>query len=270
MTMDRPVALSKSGVVDTIKSGWGVFTGHFWKLAVIQFLFTGPRLLLKLGAIFNGWNADLIEGLAEFLIHTFIRGTLIWAVGSAYLRNSFEVKDALRASRRKYLSLLGNTFLVGLIMGIPVFVIIGPLDLVLKGSEVGMCLAMLLILPVFIYISLRLVFMYHSIIFEGQGAYAAIGRSWRLTDGWAERIFGVIFLTALASLVMMLIPIVVGVLFGFLSNSPETILIVDFVVEALIYVVTWPFLIAVITCIYYDIQSRYENVTVYMLTDQLD
>jgi membrane-anchored glycerophosphoryl diester phosphodiesterase (GDPDase) len=270
MTMDRPLNLSKRGVGDTIKSGWEVFTGHFWKLAGIQLIFSIPVLLLELTAVTIGWNSDLIEGLTEMLIYPLVRGTMIWSVGSAYLRNSLEVEHALGAGFRKYFPLVGNTLLVGLIMGIPFFVVKGFLTRGMAVSENVLLVALLLILPVFIYLGVRLALMYHSIMFEGQSAYAAIGRSWRLTDGWAERIFGVIFFSVLASIVMMLVPIVVGLLIELLLNSGETLLIVDFGVGVLTDIVAWPFLVAVITCVYYDVQSRYEAVTFSILTDQLD
>jgi membrane-anchored glycerophosphoryl diester phosphodiesterase (GDPDase) len=270
MTIDEPITLSTLGVGDILKSGLRVFTSHFWKFAGIQLLFTVPMMLLVIGPVAMGIDTDLIEALTELLIGPLMSGTLIWAVGSAYLRSSMDVKDALRAGFRKYISLFGNMLLVGIIMVIPVIMIGGCLMMALSGSDFGICIAMLLILPVFIYISVRLAFTYQLIIFDGQSAYAAIGRSWDLTDGWAVHIFGVIFLAGLASIVLTLLPIIVVLLFGSLAYNTEAMMIVSVLFGGLVSIFIQPFQSIVTTCVYYDVLTRKEAVPLSILVDQLD
>lgn len=269
MTTDSPITLSTLGVGEIIKSGFRVYTSHFWKFAGILLLFTVPMVLLVMGAISIGINTDLIERLTDLLIGPLIGGILVWAAGSAYLLSSLDVKDALRAGFRKYFSLLGNMLLVALIMAIPIIMIGGFLMMALSGSDFGLCIAVLLIVPVLIYVSVRLVFMYPSIMFEGQSAYAAIGRSWNLTDGWVGHIFGVIFLVGLASIVATLLPMIVVYIFGSSINSSETMLIVSILVGGLASIFIQPLQSVVTTCVYYDVLTRKEAVPLSILIDQL-
>jgi hypothetical protein len=270
MTTDRPITLSTLGVGEIIKSGLLVYTSHFWKFAGILLLFTVPIVLLVIGAIALGIDSRLIERLIDLLIGPLLGGILIWAAGSAYLRSSLDVKDALRAGFRKYISLLGNMLLMAIIIVIPVILIGGCLMVGLPVSDFGICIAALLVLPVLIYINVRLAFMYHAIMFEGQSAYAAIGRSWNLTDGWAGHIFGVIFLAGLASIVVTLLPMIVVSLFGSSTNSSEAMLIVSNLVGGLVSIFVQPFQSIVTTCVYYDVLTRKEAVPLSNLIDQLD
>lgn len=151
------------------------------------------------------------------------------------LRPGISVGEAIRLAMPRILPLVGAALLLvlaGMVASIPVLMLAAALS----GGNVaaGTGIALFLMVPLFILVGVRLMFMNPVAAMEGAGPLAIVSRSWKLTRGQFFKLFMmfVAFFVVLmvASIALSSIfGIVVTVVIGSPSDEPIAKLILELV-----------------------------------------
>ncbi|HEU4323174.1 MAG TPA: glycerophosphoryl diester phosphodiesterase membrane domain-containing protein [Roseiflexaceae bacterium] len=97
--------------------------------------------------------------------------------------------EALGAGRNRALSLIGGALLVGLLIAAALLPVIFALFFLFgSDSSAPLVLAVLVGVPLVVFVQVRLCLVFPAIVLEDSGAADAIGRSWRLTRGHGWRV----------------------------------------------------------------------------------
>lgn len=167
-------------------------------------------------------------------------GGIIHATGQHYLGRRVEFLPAVRAAGNRIVPLFVAGLLLVLIMIIPVL-----LSAILVG------------IPVLVFLTVRLYFALNALMLEDLGPTDAIKRSWRLVEGCWWRTFGIgiifILLALAATLLASLLTLPVDILgSSFLSG----------LVSALAGALVTPFIYIGGTVVYLDLRVRHEGESV--------
>lgn len=151
------------------------------------------------------------------------------------LRPGISVGEAIRAAAARTLPLIGAALLMmlaGMVASLPVLV----LAAVLGGGNVvaGAGIAMLVIVPLFMLVGVRLIFMNPVAAMEPVGPIAIIARSWQLTRGQFFKLFAmlvafVILLFVVSIAASAIFGIVVTLAIGNPAEEPIAKLILELV-----------------------------------------
>jgi len=128
-------------------------------------------------------------------------GTL--AIYTLVLRPGISVGEALRHGLRRLLPAIGITLLIGLLLVLvvalySVFVAVGGAG----GAAVG-ALLLLLLVPVFIYLLVR-IYLAQVAVVDGRGPVEALKASWAMTKGNAGRLVVFLLVVLVVALVVYL------------------------------------------------------------------
>jgi len=132
------------------------------------------------------------------------------------------VGSALGLAARRVLPLLGAVLLVIL----AAFIILLPLSVILalavSGEEAVTALLVLIFMPVFVFLWIRLMLMTPVAAAEPAGPVAILKRSWALTSGRFWRLFGFVLLLVVAFVVLAFaVSAVTGILMTLAAGRPE-------------------------------------------------
>lgn len=135
------------------------------------------------------------------------------AIYALALRPGISVAEALGLALRRLPVLVGAMLLIGLGFGGAVIIasVIGSIAAMGAGKSAGVALMVALLLPVVLFVSVRLLLLNAVVLNEPAGSIEAIRRGWRLTTGHFARLAG--FLAALL-LLMLVVQLVSQMLFG--------------------------------------------------------
>ncbi|MDQ3954522.1 MAG: hypothetical protein M3285_03115 [Actinomycetota bacterium] len=175
-------------------------------------------------------------------------GAAFKAVADAYLGDKPSIGDSLRFAGSRLHSLIWLSILYALL------VIVGLVALIIPG----------------IYLAVAFCVAVPALILEGHKGSKALGRSRDLVkDRWWPTLGAFI-------LGLVLIPIVVGVILGFVFEAaiPETESVTSFLAlqatqEAIIDVFSAPLQAAVLTVIYFDLRVRKEGFDLQLLAERM-
>lgn len=197
------------------------------------------------------------------------QGGVIRLVGDDYLDRPGGVGPALRLVLSRAAPLVGYA-LLELAIGLGPLAVSVAVALLIGGPAGAGLLVLLaigcLVLDIFVFIRLSL--GVQALILERLSPIAALRRSWRLTTGSFWRIF-------LFYLVINIVSGVVGGILGGLSSlivgtAPAlTQASIQVVASGLISIFTSPFLLILLTLVYYDIRIRREAFDIEMLAQSL-
>lgn len=176
------------------------------------------------------------------------------------LRPGISVGEAIGAAMPRVLPLIGAALLMmlaGMIACFPLLV----LAAVLSGGNtaMGMGVVLLLAIPLFILVGLRLIFMNPVAAMEPAGPIAIIARSWRLTQGHALKLLAmlvafVVLLFAASIAASAIFGILVTVTIGSPADEPIARLILE-LVSAVLSTVFSVYLTTMIAYLYAQVSA---------------
>jgi hypothetical protein len=182
------------------------------------------------------------------------------AVSFLALRPGASVGEALQAALRRLLPLLGVLLLLAvgtLLLMFPIALIVAVLVIVAGGNAASPALALLPLLvmgPLIIALSVRLLLIQPAAAVEPIGPIALIRRSWRLTAGHFWQLLGLLLLVTLVGLVLLAaVAAVFGILVALLmgASTPGSLaLFVTALVSAVVEAVISAFTVTLIARIY--------------------
>jgi hypothetical protein len=210
----------------------------------------GDQILMPTQADLDAFNRVLLGFiLLSVLASMLAAGAAFKAVADAYLGGKPGIGDSLRYAGGRLHSLLWVSLLYVICLAV------GFILLIVPG----------------IYLMVALSVSVPALILEGHKGTKALGRSRDLIKGRWWPTAGVYFLG------LVLVPIVVGVILGFIFGAaiPETESVTSFLFlqgtqEALIDIISAPLQAAVITVLYFDLRVRKEGFDLQLLAERMD
>lgn len=207
--------------------------------------------------------------LAAIFVNPFVNGLACRIAAETFEGGSPQPRSVFRSAGEKYWTLIGVTFLVGLIvlglLIVPIVVLVAGIAAETDGLiALGGFLIFGGILAV-IYVGNRLALVYPVVLVERVGPVDAVRRSYRLVKGRWWRVFGTILL---AGVVTFIVSIVAAAPFslpgGFLGSVAGVIFTtIGSIVSAL---VTTPLTANAQTLLYYDGRIRSEGYDLEVMT----
>jgi hypothetical protein len=243
-------------VTEILDRALRIYRAHFFVLLGITALMLIPEGILQfIGTYFWG-NVQNLGNFLSVIFQNLASLALIVAVSNANLGRDFTIGSAYSKGTKKFWSLIGSNILIGMAIVLPAIV-------------VGLCLAfiyplgiiaILIFMPVVVFLFTRWSLNSSAIVLEALGARDGLYRSWELTKDFFWRVLGTSFLASLFALLITLLPaFFVGVAGDMLGISEQALTLTGVVVEQLGLVLVLPFTVAVKVLIYYDLRIRKEG-----------
>jgi hypothetical protein len=243
-------------------------------LSTIASLQTGSPTAAQLEAELGNLAAAAVTVLAISVAYALFllpiaQGAVIRVVGDDYLDRTPGIGSALAMAFRRGGALIGFGLLVLAIILVPLGLIL--LLGVLVGGAAGVGLILLLGIAwavYFVIFGVRLSLGAQAVVLERTGPVAALRRSFALTAGsfWRIVLFYVI-VNVVSSIVSELLGLLIGLFTGGLS--PGSQLLVSALASGIIGLLTSPFLLILLTLVYYDVRIRREAFDLEMLARSL-
>ncbi|MFZ4893272.1 hypothetical protein ACL9RL_02350 [Plantibacter sp. Mn2098] len=223
--------------------------------------------------------AFLIPLAVSIVGGAFIQGVISQEVARGTIGEKLTLGALWKLTRRRFGPLVGLTFLIiaAVVLFVLVFTGIGFGLVQLGGVGIALTvvigiLAALALVAAYVWIGTKIALAPSIIVLEGVGVFAALRRSWALTDRYFWRTFGVIFLvTAVVSVVAQVVSVPISFLAGIVpvfftgTGSEETGIAVAIIAQGLVILVslvigsvTIVISGSVSTVIYIDLRMRKE------------
>jgi hypothetical protein len=197
------------------------------------------------------------------------QGAVIRVVSDEYLDRPTGVGAGLSTAMRRIASLIGYVVLELAVAVLPL-VLAGGLAIVVGGvAGAGLLVLVLIAWIVFVFfVLIKMCLGIQTVILERLSPLAAFRRSWRLTSGSFWRIF----------LFYLVIVVVSGILSGILNEVAELIVgaapaitqsSIQVLISGVIDIFTSPFILILLTLVYYDIRIRREAFDIEMLAQSI-
>jgi hypothetical protein len=231
---------------------------------------TNAAALNELGTLLAALLVVLAISLGYYiLLMPLAQGAVIRVVSDDYLDRSTGVGPGLGTAIQRIRGLVGYVLL-------ELAVAVGPAALIvllalLVGGNAGAGLLLLLMVAWFvfvIFVFIKMCLGIQAVVLERLSPVAALRRSWRLTTGSFWRI-------ALFYLVIVVVSgILSGILNGvaglFIGSAPTiTQASIQLLSSGVIGIFTSPFILILLTLVYYDIRIRREAFDIEMLAQSL-
>ncbi|HYA01307.1 MAG TPA: hypothetical protein VEK76_13310 [Candidatus Binatia bacterium] len=231
---------------------------------------TPAQLQSQLNGILGALLVVLAVTVAYYLfLLPLAEGAVIKVVSDDYLDRKSSVGSALGLAFHRIVPLIGFV-LLGLAIALAPLVVVVGLS-VLAGGGAGAAIAVVLFLAWLVYVvfvGIRLSLGVQALVLEKLGPMGALRRSFQLTQGSFWRIF-------LFYLVMLLVSGIVGELLQALFSifiqglSQDTQLMVSSLAGGVVGILTSPFILILLTLVYYDVRIRREAFDLEMLAQSL-
>lgn len=241
------------------------------------FLFLG--LLMLIG---------LVQGVVA---QPLMLGALANAIAHRYLNRSISIVGAYAMGMGRIATLIAVQFLVGLIIGtiaILLYVLlVGSVVALIMGMSssgnddifrtmglvwLGIFFIFVVMVPVVIFLSVRLMFVIQTVVLEGQGILGSIGRSWRLVRGSFWRVLGIVIILGIMVSIIAVIPSMMFSIMIQLVFNPFTdaaiVQTLNTLMSYLINIFTTPIYLVGLTLLYYDLRVRKEGYDMELMMQQ--
>ena len=248
-------------VGEMLDAGFRLFRARFWTLILCVLVPVAPLTIVATAVQAsvdpNAFDIDttesvdggtalagtLVASLIQFAAAALAIAACFKVISAAYLGEQAGVAESLRYALGRLLPLIIAYFLVVII------VVLGLLALIIPG----------------IWLAVKLSMVFPAVVFEREGPFGAIGRSWSLTSGNWWRVFATLLVVFLITTVLQLVlsGVVVG-LFG-AGASELAVAIVLTLVNLLTLAVTYPLWASVTSVVYYDLRVRNEGFDLQLL-----
>jgi tetratricopeptide (TPR) repeat protein len=198
----------------------------------------------------------LLSVLNYLVVYNLVTAALARAISNRYLGKPVSIGGAYRSILGRFWSLLGAVLLLVLINA-ALFVL--PVLLSVAAACVG-AIALLGVLPLLVWIDIRLAFITQAVVLDGRPARGALSRSWDLVKGHGWRTLGVVLLLTLFSLLIVSGPSYV-VTFGMqVLGAPLPVqTVVSGVLSTVLATLYTPIRLTGMTLLYYDLRIRKEG-----------
>ncbi len=259
LQMEQMQPMSVGQIIDR---AFRLYRGNFVRFITVIAIVEVPLMLLgvflqRIIQSHAGVGSTLLAGIAVLVVSVIAnalgQGALVKTISESYLGNSVSVEETYRFVLPKMVTLIGASFLVGLV------VLVGFVLLIVPG----------------VIFSLQLAMTTLAVVLEDKGATAAMGRSKFLASGNLGKVF-------LVFLVVWIIGAIVGFIFGFIGAhiAPPTVYglgssvaIVPSLIQQLFNLVgtvlVAPISAAALILLYYDLRIRKEGFDLEMLARDL-
>lgn len=245
----------------------------------VEYADAGSQDEIFAGAI-GGFLLLLLVPIALGIVGTaFLQGIMVVEVASGTLGEKLRFGELWRRTARRIWPLIGWTLVVGAAVLVAALLLVG---IVVAGATLGPGAVVASILVVLllalglavvgVWLGVKLSLVPSIIVLERAGLMAACSRSWRLTDGYFWRTFGVEFLVALilnlaAQVVTTPFSLIGGILVGLVdptgTGAGITVMVIVYVVTMVITLVIGAVSAvvqsALIAVIYLDLRMRKEG-----------
>jgi len=239
-------------------------TGFVTLLGVVAVMMIPHGVLLFISTLYLN-DTRFVEMLLSGVFQNLATVGLVAAISRLNLGQDITINSSYSQGTKRFWSVIGSDFILGL-------------AIVLPAVALGMCLgvtglgwlAIILILPIAMFISTRWSLNTSAIILENVGATAGLTRSWALTKDHFWRVFGTSFAAGLLSLLLTVLPSLLARYFlGLMGVSLQIIEPTGVVMEQIALIFALPFTIAVQVLIYYDLRIRDEGFDLELRTEEM-
>jgi len=223
-----------------------LYRRHFGPLAMVALICSGFPVLLSLfiesaGGMFANPGLALVYYLVLAALSAIATGATVFIVSESYLGRPLGAGEALSRATPLIWRLLVCSIMLA------VFVAIGFVFLIIPG----------------VILACGLVLAFPTLVLElGATPTRALARSWKLTQGWRLRMFGLM----LTLLVLLYIPLIaIGAVAALVlpvsvpSGSPTTVAVMAIAIVGVVQVLIYPLFYCVLTITYYDLRVRKEG-----------
>jgi hypothetical protein len=224
-------------------------------------------------------NYLLINGVSEvvtLLANAVLSGMLTYAVAQGAIGKRATIGTSWNAIARRIPPLIGQVFLVGLMLLGAIVIPLLPLviALVAQRSNTGVGAAvifglagLLAALATIFWLMTRTLFAPAALVLEGQGVIDSIKRSWQLTRGRFWRTLGIYLLVSLlAGMIAGFVAVPISTVVLFASGVSLTGAAVATVLSTILAgVLTTPFVAAAMSLLYLDARIRSEGLDLALL-----
>ena len=228
-----------------------LYVRHFWPLVTISLLALLPTLAVNeaarqyipsLSGFIRAEVASQIKLIIVLPVHAFLYGALYKAITDAYLYGSFQLNDAFRAARKRYLPMMATTLIwnIALGFGLSFFAFPG------------------------FYMMVIFCFYVPIVLLENLSGFSALRRSYALVKGAFWRISGRIFVITLLTLIMAIAVLTPGII---LVGTRTVIFSTLFRV---VLSIISPLLSIGFTLLYFDQRVRREGFDLWLAADQIN
>ncbi|MGX5695870.1 hypothetical protein ACWKWP_06700 [Agromyces soli] len=245
----------------------------------VEYADAGSQDEIIAGAV-GGSLLLLLVPIALGIVGTaFLQGIMVVEVASGTLGEKLRFGELWRRTAKRIWPLIGWTLVVGAIVLVAVLLLVGVIiagSLLGPGGLVGaivfVLIAALGLVVLGAWLSVKLSLVPSAIVLEHAGLGAAVSRSWRLTDGYFWRTFGVEFLVALilnlaSQVITTPFSLIGGIVIGLVdptgTGSGAVVMIIVYLatiaISLVIGAVTAVVQSALIAVIYLDLRMRKEG-----------
>ena len=232
---------------------------------------------------FAGLPSTLIQSMSTALATALLSGLLIHVVGQAVLGRRPDLSQTWRATRGRLPSLVGVSFLTGIVSLLATALLIGPGVLLLVNDSIGAGVILLILgipalIVVSVAISTKISMAGPAIVLEGHGVFAGLRRSFALTKGASAfwRILGITLVAgilaaivgSLLSFPFSLIGVAIALMAGQDTEGAQSVVTFVSHLSALLSgAITTPFVAAVTGLLYIDRRMRLEALDVVLIRE---
>ncbi|MDR3360072.1 MAG: glycerophosphoryl diester phosphodiesterase membrane domain-containing protein [Bifidobacteriaceae bacterium] len=278
----RPLGLGDifDGAVRSIRFAPSVMFGLTALVMVVAGLAQSFPLFMPQASIEDFLYADEVNSMlangagqiVAFLASAILTGMLTYTVAQGAIGKKVTIGSSWNAIGRRIPPLIGQVFLVALMLAAAILVPLVPLVIGLAigqdelGSNVGMAIVLGLAglfaaAAAACWVTVRTVFAPAALVLEGQGVIQSIKRSWQLTQGRFWRTLGIYLLVSMiAGMIAGVVSVPVSLVALFATEASTIGLAVSTVVATVLSgMLSTPFVAATVALLYLDARIRSEG-----------
>lgn len=273
MTPYQPRQLA---VGDLLDEAFRIYRSNFITFISITAIALVPLSLLYLLSFATLEDATIVDFLQAIIITNLLSPALCATVMLLYRGQQTDFATAYSIGAQRMLSVLSTNLLMGLLIGLPIGLLV--FFAIFAGFAPGAGTSLiaiggfLVLIPLLIYLSVRLLLVVPVIVIESASGWQAITRSWALTRGFFWRIVGISLLTGILIFLLAELPVLlVGMFFGAegITGNLRLFQGAAVVVAQVGQIITLPIQWAIYTLFYYDLRVRNEGYDLELLAQQL-
>ncbi len=261
------VVLRAMSVGELLDKAFRIYRSKFLLLIAILAVALIPDSLIRLVAIFYfpGSFGSLLTSWAQILIRLIATVSLTVFISYTYLEKPITFQNAFSFGLKRYWSVFGANFLVGIMIGMPIAFVGACIVFTIGSAAVGL---IILFLPLIVFFSAKWSMSMPAIVLENLGASDGLKRSWNLTDEYFWRVLGTSFAATLLTWLITLLPsYAFAYLFTMVNLDPKIVQLFSLMIEQVATLIASPFSIAATVLIYYDLRIRKEGFDLQVLAE---
>lgn len=263
----KEVILRPLSVGELLDKAFRIYRMNFLVLIGMAAVVLIPEAVLQTLSVLYFDNATIASLISQAFIHLIAYAAMTVFIAHVHVGREISFRDSYGLGLKRYWSIFGANFLMGLAIGAPMILVM------LCSMTVGVLslVVIMLWLPLAVFLSTRWSLYTPAILAEDIGSSEALKRSWVLTEGYFWRVLGTSFAAGLLAMLITVFPSLISkyVFLSLLSLSYNLVQVINVVIEMAAAMLALPFSIAVIVLIYYDLRVRKEGFDLEVMADTL-